>query len=87
MELTQRQKSYWRKNLRLTAILLLVWFVATFVVSYYARELNAFTFLGFPLGFYFGAQGSMIVYVLIIGFYARAMNRLDDEYHVHEGDA
>lgn len=87
MDLTQKRKTYWHRNLRLTAILLLIWFVATFVFSYYARELNAFTFLGFPLGFYFGAQGSMIVYVLIIGFYARAMNRLDAEYGVHEGES
>jgi putative solute:sodium symporter small subunit len=87
MELTKKHKEYWQRNLRLTAILLVIWFVVTFVFSYYARELNDITFLDFPLGFYFGAQGSMIIYVLIIWFYARAMNRLDAEYGVHEGDA
>jgi putative solute:sodium symporter small subunit len=55
------------------------------VVSYFARELNEFTVLGFPLGFYMGAQGSLVVYVLIIWFYARYMNRLDHQYGVHEG--
>ena len=86
MELSARHEEYWRRNLKVTAILMLIWFVATFVVGWYARELNAVTFLGFPLGFYMAAQGSLIIYVLIIWYYARYMNRLDVEYNVDEGD-
>lgn len=85
MQLTDRHREYWRKNLRMTALLLAIWFLVTYVVSYFARELNEFTVLGFPLGFYMGAQGSLLVYVLIIWFYARYMNRLDHRYGVHEG--
>ncbi|AEV26379.1 MULTISPECIES: DUF4212 domain-containing protein [Azospira] len=85
MQLTDRHREYWRKNLRMTALLLAIWFLVTYVVSYFARELNEFTVLGFPLGFYMGAQGSLVVYVLIIWFYARYMNRLDHQYGVHEG--
>lgn len=86
MQLTQRHREYWRRNIRITGILLAVWFVVTFVVSFYARELSGITILGFPLGFYMGAQGSLIVYVAIIWYYARYMNTLDQEYGVHEGD-
>ncbi len=86
MQLTERQREYWRRNLRLTAVLLAIWFVATFVVAYYARELDGYTFLGFPLPFYMGAQGALVIYVLVIWFYARRMNALDKEYDVHEGD-
>jgi putative solute:sodium symporter small subunit len=86
MELTQKHHEYWRKNLQLTTFLLLIWFVVTFVVSYYARELNAFNFFGWPLSFYMGAQGSLIVYCLIIYYYAKKMNALDLEYGVHEGE-
>lgn len=86
MQLTQRHREYWRRNIRITGILLAVWFVVTFVVSFYARELSGITILGFPLGFYMGAQGSLIVYVVIIWYYARYMNTLDLEYGVHEGD-
>ncbi|MEO8143819.1 MAG: DUF4212 domain-containing protein [Betaproteobacteria bacterium] len=86
MELTARHKEYWHKNLVVTAVLLLIWFVATFVEGWYARELNGVTFLGFPLGFYMSAQGSLIIYVAIIGFYALYMNKLDKEYDVHEGE-
>ena len=86
MELSARHQEYWNKNLVITAILMAIWFVATFVVAWYARELNSITFLGFPLGFYMAAQGSLVVYVIIIWYYARYMNRLDVEYGVAEGE-
>ena len=86
MQLTQKHKEYWQRNLRMTGILLAIWFVVTYVVSFYARELNEVTVLGFPLGFYMGAQGALIVYVLIIWYYARYMNNLDKVYDVHEGE-
>jgi putative solute:sodium symporter small subunit len=76
---------YWQKNLRITSILLLIWFVVTFVVGFYARELD-FTFFGWPFSFWMGAQGSLVVYCLIIGFYARYMNKLDEEAGVNEDE-
>ncbi|HLM52390.1 MAG TPA: DUF4212 domain-containing protein [Pseudoxanthomonas sp.] len=81
-----RRQEYWRRTLRLTAALLAVWFVVTYVVSWFAVPLNQFTFLGFPFAFYMGAQGSLIVYVGLIVFYARYMNRLDREFGVAEED-
>ena len=86
MELTARHEEYWRKNLVITAILMVIWFIATFVEGWYARELNSYSFLGFPLGFYMSAQGSLIIYVIIIWVYARYMNKLDVEYGVDEGE-
>lgn len=86
MQRADKRSEYWRRNLRLTGLLLGIWFVVTYVASYFARELNEITILGFPLGFYMGAQGALIIYVLIIWFYARYMNRLDREYGVREED-
>jgi len=86
MQVSEKHKEYWRKNLVITGILLSIWFVVTFPEAWFARELNQFTFLGFPLGFYMSAQGSLIVYVVIIGVYAWYMNKLDVEYGVDEGD-
>lgn len=85
MGVTRRQRAYWRKNLRVTAWLLVVWFVVTFVVSYFARELS-FTFFGWPFSFWMGAQGAMLVYGAIIWFYQRYMARLDAQYRMQEGD-
>lgn len=84
MELTDKQREYWQKNLRITAILLAIWFVVTYVTGYFSAGLNQITLFGFPLGFYMGAQGSLIIYVVIIFYYARYMNRLDREYGVAE---
>jgi putative solute:sodium symporter small subunit len=86
MQLTDKHREYWSKNLRITALLLAVWFTVTFVVGYFARELNSYNFFGWPLSFYMAAQGSLIVYVGIIWFYARYMNKLDNEYGVQEGE-
>jgi len=85
MQLTQKHLEYWSKNLRITGILLFIWFVATFVIGYYSRDLT-FNFLGWPFSFYMMAQGSLIIYVIIIWFYARYMNNLDLAYDVHEGE-
>jgi putative solute:sodium symporter small subunit len=60
--------------------------VVTYVFGYFARELNQVTIFGFPLGFYMGAQGALIIYVVIIFYYANRMNRLDKEYDVAEED-
>jgi putative solute:sodium symporter small subunit len=84
VQVTDSMREYWSKNLRITAVLLVIWFVVTYVASFYARELNEIVVLGFPLGFYMGAQGSLIIYVLIIVFYAWYMNRLDRKHGVHE---
>ena len=74
---------YWRRNLKVMAVLMALWFIVTFVVSYFARELS-FNFFGWPFSFYMAAQGSLIVYLLIVWYYARHMNTLDHEYGVDE---
>lgn len=84
MQLSEKHLEYWHKNLVVTGVLLAIWFIATFFVIYFARELNQYTFLGFPLGFYMAAQGSLIIYVVLIWYYARYMNRLDETYDVAE---
>ncbi len=83
MQMTETHRRYWQKNLNITAVLMAVWFVVTFVASYFARDLN-FTFFGWPFSFWMASQGSLVIYVLIIWFYARYMNQLDQEHGVAE---
>ncbi len=85
MQLTESHRQYWRKNLNITAILLGIWFVVTFVVTYFARDLS-FTFFGWPFSFWVAAQGSLVVYVAIIWYYAHYMNKLDQEHGVAEAE-
>ena len=83
MTLSERHRHYWRKNQRMTGILMLVWFMVTFVVSYFARDLS-FSFFGWPFSFWMASQGALVVYVLIIWFYASYMNTLDQDHGVAE---
>jgi putative solute:sodium symporter small subunit len=83
MQLTDKHREYWRRNLLITLVLMAIWFVVTFVVGYAARDLS-FSFFGWPFSFWMGAQGALIVYVALIWYYARTMNRLDREYGVDE---
>jgi putative solute:sodium symporter small subunit len=75
-KLSERHHHYWQKNLRITSILLAIWFVVTYVIGFYARELN--------FSFWVAAQGALIVYCVIIWYYARYMNKLDQEHGVAE---
>ena len=85
-DLTQRQRDdYWRYNVKLTAILLAIWFVVTFLISgLWAGWLNQWTIIGFPLGYYMAAQGSLAIFVIEIAIYARLMNKKDDEFGIRE---
>jgi putative solute:sodium symporter small subunit len=85
MHVSDNHQRYWRRNLRITGLLLLVWFVVSFGVAFFARELS-FSFFGWPFSFWVGAQGALVVYLLIIGFYARYMDKLDLEHGVAEDD-
>jgi putative solute:sodium symporter small subunit len=74
---------YWKANLRLMGILLAVWALAGLgagvLFADYLDDLGSLG--GFPLGFWFAQQGSIIVFILVILVYAIAMNRLDARHH------
>jgi putative solute:sodium symporter small subunit len=86
MHLTEKHQQYWKRNLRFTGFLLAIWFVVTFVFGWFARDLQHISLIGFPLSFYMAAQGSLLVYLILVGFYAYYMDKLDKEYGVQEGD-
>jgi putative solute:sodium symporter small subunit len=75
---------YWVQNLRLMAVLLVAWATAGLGCGVLvADRLNesGVTLGGFPLGFWFAQQGSILVFILLILAYAIAMNRLDARHH------
>jgi len=76
--LTPRERRAWRHNLRWIAALLAIWFVVSFGISWFARELR-FDFFGWPFSFWVGAQGALIIYVLMAALYAWHMNRVDSD--------
>ena len=81
----EQKKSYWSYNKKLTTILLIIWFVVTYLISgLFAGALNAISFLGFPFGYYMAAQGSLAIFVIEIAIYARLMNKHDLDYGIRE---
>jgi cation/acetate symporter len=75
--------SYWAANIRLIAGLLLIWCAVTFLPIVFVDQLNQIEILtGFPLGYYMGAQGSLITFVILIVFYAWRMEWLDKAYGI-----
>jgi putative solute:sodium symporter small subunit len=85
-QLTQEQReAYWKYNVRLTTILLVIWFVVTYLFGgIWAGTLNEIQILGFPLGYYMAAQGSLAIFVIEIAIYAKLMNAKDLEFGIRE---
>jgi putative solute:sodium symporter small subunit len=85
-DLTEAQRErYWHFNIWLTTALLVIWFVVTYLISgLWAGALNKYTILGFPLGYYMAAQGSLAIFVVEIAVYAYLMNKKDEEYGIRE---
>ena len=82
MDESQRRE-YCRSNLLLMAILLAVWFCVSYLFGIMlVVPLNNIVINGFPLGFWFAQQGSIITFVILIGVYVWRMERLDDHYGV-----
>jgi putative solute:sodium symporter small subunit len=77
-------RAYWKKTSALMWTVLAIWFVAGFAVHLFAPSLNSIHILGFPLGFWFAAQGSLIVFVLGLWWFARRQNAIDEEFGVQE---
>lgn len=76
---TNSRREYWQKNLRITSILMAIWFFVSFVLVYFARELS-FSFFGWPFSVWLAGQGALIVYCLIVWYYQKVMDRLDTEH-------
>ncbi|WP_102028145.1 DUF4212 domain-containing protein [Salirhabdus sp. Marseille-P4669] len=84
-QVNEKQKQYWKKNLRLILSLLAVWFlVSLFAGVILAKPLSNVSFFELPLSFWFAHQGSIIVFVILIFIYAIRMDRLDKEFGAEE---
>lgn len=73
-------QKYWRRNILVMSALLAIWALAGLGCGVlFADYLNQFRLFGtgYPLGFWFAQQGSIIVFVLVILAYCIIMNHLD----------
>ncbi len=76
---------YWKKNVGYLAILLAIWFLVSYGFGIlFVDSLNGIRIGGFKLGFWFAQQGSIYIFVVLIFVYVWLMNRLDEDFDVHE---
>lgn len=80
----EEAERHWGRTKGLMWVTLSVWFVFSFVIHLFVDSLNEVVVFGFPLGWYFAAQGSLIVFVILIFWFSSRQNRIDEEFDVAE---
>ena len=81
----EEDKGYWAANVRMILISLVIWALVSFGFGIVLRPLlSGIPVGGSDLGFWFAQQGSILVFLALIFFYAWRMNKLDAEYGVEE---
>ena len=76
---------YWAANIRLVTICLVIWALASFGFAILLRPLiSGIAVGGTDLGFWFAQQGSILVFLVLIFFYAWRMNKIDEQFGVSE---
>ena len=81
---TANDQAHWRKTTNLMWTHLAIWFFFGYVIHFFAPALNKIVILGFPLGFYMAAQGSLVIYLAIIWYYNRRMRQLEKEFGIDD---
>jgi putative solute:sodium symporter small subunit len=80
----EQMESYWSRTSSLMWTILALWFFFGFVIHFFAPSLNKIQIIGFPLGYYMAAQGSLIVFVVLCVWNTKAQNKIDDEFGVSD---
>ena len=76
----------WKRNLRLIAVLLAIWFTASLGLGVLLAEpLNRIWVGGFPLGFWFAQQGAILIFLVLLVVNAIAMDRIERDAGRSEG--
>ena len=85
---TTEATRYWRTNMKLVGLLLVVWFLVSYGAGIvFVEPLNEIQLGGFPLGFWFAQQGSIVVFIVLILVYCLKMDRIDADFGPGEGAA
>lgn len=70
---------HWRRTSRLMWTMFVLWLFFSFIIHMFVIQLNTIVILGFPLGFYMAAQGSLIAFVIMLFVFAKMQDNIDRE--------
>ena len=84
MQDEEKYEKHWEKTQRLMYIMMGLWICFSFFIHMFVSWLNAIKILGFPIGFYMAAQGSLVVFVAMLFWFAKAQDNIDEEFGVAE---
>ncbi|WP_439574849.1 DUF4212 domain-containing protein [Phreatobacter sp.] len=79
-----QEDRYWNRTSSLMWVMMALWVFFGFVIHMFAGPLNKIVILGFPMGFYMAAQGSLLVFVIMLFIYAKRQDNIDREEGVAE---
>lgn len=83
---TSNEEAHWGKTRTLMFTMLGLWAFFSFIIHFFVSSLNSVVILGFPLGFYMASQGSLIVFVVMLFWFARRQDDIDREFGFAEDD-
>ncbi len=74
------KERHWEKTKGLMMITLAIWFIFSIVIFMFGESLNNGSFLGYPLAYYMCAQGSIVIFVVLIFWFANRQEKIDEEF-------
>ena len=77
---------HWAETRSLTTKILILWFIFSIGIFFFADSLNSFTFFGWPFGFYMAAQGSLAIFVVLIVVLNTKQEKIDEKYGLAEDE-
>ena len=80
----EKMQSYWSRTSKLMWTIMILWLIFSFGIHLFAPSLNKIKIIGFPLGFYMAAQGSLIAFVVLCFWNANAQDKIDEEFGVSD---
>ncbi|RLQ92447.1 sodium/substrate symporter small subunit [Planomicrobium sp. Y74] len=72
--------AYFRLRTTLIMIYLAIGFTASFVVVFFAEELSGFTVNGFPFHYFMGAQGAVLIFIILLFINAIVNDQIDKKF-------
>ena len=75
-----KQEKHWEKTKSLMTITLVIWFIFSIFIFMFGEGMNNSSFLGYPLAYYMSAQGSIVIFVVLIFWFANKQEKIDEEF-------